>query len=1684
MNVESVQMSLYLFQASLITWIRVASPCILFGLYYGLLSTLPIGPSHIISIRSFLLRGDASGFAALSGLMIGQLILFLSIFYSPLYILIIKPHTITLLIVPYLLFYWFRTKDLLDYRAFYPTGLLINSHIYKIFAETFILQILNPILLPSPVLARLIHLFLFRYSDNGIFLISTFLGWLIGHILFLNLSRLLVIRLESDSPILYLLIKRVIHNTFSIIIYMNVLLYLGKAPISLFTHSLESRLVLLEEDFCKLPNWIVWMFKEWPTSCFDQNRPNRPIRYLTCWFNGNNPVKKQVSSFFFDKSLNDGKERITFTALPSLSIFGNQLQLLEPLKKKQSDVNPYKYWIDNQLRKKEALISELKDRTRSLDTQCIFSETREKRTELVSENEEEISKVCNPSLSNLDRTKFSTSISFWIFSDMFRESPLIKNTNEYIEHIEFEQDEDDSELEDWIYYKYEQLNFDKIPLPWEPIPPRAQDIFFFLFEDSEDASIQDIFEEIEILSKDNDLPSIWDWEMTWEQVSQLPMPERTLFFLCLQEDYSGFDWLNLFNIASIDKEEEPFYSKQSLRSTYKIEEMMKDLNEEYEIIIDNPFDIVGGVTDIRNRKFKNLGISIEKTISKPKRIIKRFSEAPDFRRELIKGSMRSRRRKMLVWNLFQEKGHSPFFLRLMEIPNRSQRSLSGLSDSKTLTIDSEQETNKELEKQLSSSSLKNTQTMRSLISSRLDVGSIHTGRSLLLVLQSNLRKYVKLPLLITFKNLIRIFLLQVPEWDEDWSECRKESHINCTYDGEEFSDTDLPARWLKEGLQIKIVHPFQLKPWHNRKKKSIFQGNKIQLRRSRRENSEKKRFRATYLTIWGFQTDRPFGTIQKEPSFWKPIKRELTKTWKNNLSLRIKEIESFCSRLGISMRFGSLIKRDLNPLKRLGMTQDDYRQTNATESLLLFEIKQEQERNSQKIDSESVQIANGSQSIAGIENKKLSDTFGGLESKIGVPTYQPKKINTNERNIGSFHLSKGEIEKKLNNRNINSSLRFKRQLINFQKRILIFRLGIARFIDKYLSTTISLQRVNRIFSRYSVPFTTFSVQLGRILKDTVDNYANLAELTLAIPNTSKNMFQVDNKSIRPLSQAYIYDNLWCTNGTDNVDLNGLLKALKDNEILKEFENRKELDRGSNLLNDWKREFDSKEYNNFMQNYDLSIERVKSSTSLYDKNSERKKQDLLECLDNRNKIIEQYIDKPIQEFVMIQGLSKQLSGLIADDLKKWLESFNRYNLPFEVWCKIAPQKWRVNAENLNRFEDIQRDPFERQEGYVSHEKSDDFCFYKENPLFRDRINNLNKRHKNNHLLSNVVNSIQRHGSEILKNNIKQKNWWRNRIKSVIAKNKQEVFCQQIDNIQKELISKIDLSLWIIADDINNIDLSQTGLRSPFEPKTCILKDTSVESVMGEKVDSKTEEQQADDSNITLNPIFLRDRVNHYFLPQWEWKSEAAYKRLQRFKDLLSFTNVLPGKHDLTEYINIDPELVNIFFFQEDIDFEGLEDLFLCSSHHFLRIFDDQLLMYKLVSILLRFKDRYRKRLDTGIFDECKQRLFFIDEIKNLSYLYNIDDLLLPRKRRELQIMGSLGITKHGESKERYIVDYPFQVQKTSKDEALKDLSKTQTVKRFLWPSHRLEELACINRFYLNTNNGSRFAILKIRMYTVL
>jgi len=276
---------------------------------------------------------------------------------------------------------------------------------------------------------------------------------------------------------------------------------------------------------------------------------------------------------------------------------------------------------------------------------------------------------------------------------------------------------------------------------------------------------------------------------------------------------------------------------------FKLREISKEVPRWTSKLRNDKFDVIAvGVTDIRQRKVKNLGYLI-KGKDKRRKIVRRFSQQSDFRRKLVKGSMRARRRKTLIWKVLQLKTHSPFFLRINEQHIPFQFSLNKLN---LICIKNIFKNPIEKRKKIilfsteNNVPIKKTKADRLAIANRWDFPLAQWGRSWLLIIQSYFRKYLLLPILIISKNSIRLVLFQTPEWSEDWNDWNKEIYIKCTYDGTEVSEKELPEQWLRDGLQIKIIYPFNLKPWHNLQ----FETNKNEKIYTNLDslNSEKKNF--------------------------------------------------------------------------------------------------------------------------------------------------------------------------------------------------------------------------------------------------------------------------------------------------------------------------------------------------------------------------------------------------------------------------------------------------------------------------------------------------------------------------------------------------------------------------------------------------------------------------------------------------------------------------------------------------------------------------------------------------------------------------------------------------------------------------------------------------------------------------
>ena len=261
----------------------------------------------------------------------------------------------------------------------------------------------------------------------------------------------------------------------------------------------------------------------------------------------------------------------------------------------------------------------------------------------------------------------------------------------------------------------------------------------------------------------------------------------------------------------------------------------------------------------------------------------RYSQQSDFRRDIIKGSMRAQRRKITILEPFQANAHSPIFLdrigkflffsfdiselmKTMFINWMCKNIEFTISDytyteKKTKESKKKKEDKREADKREEKARIKIAEAWDSSLFAQVIRGCV-------LVTQSILRKYIILPSLIITKNIIRILFFQIPEWSEDLKDWRREMHVKCTYNGVQLSEKEFPQNWLTNGIQIKILFPFRLKPWHRSKLK-------FPDKDPMKKKAQKKDF--CFLTVWGMEAELPFGSPRKRLSLFEPIFKKLEK---------------------------------------------------------------------------------------------------------------------------------------------------------------------------------------------------------------------------------------------------------------------------------------------------------------------------------------------------------------------------------------------------------------------------------------------------------------------------------------------------------------------------------------------------------------------------------------------------------------------------------------------------------------------------------------------------------------------------------------------------------------------------------------------------------------------------------------
>nr|QQK92839.1 Ycf1 protein [Mesua ferrea] len=1904
---------------------KIINSVVVVGLYYGFLTTFSVGPSYLFLLRARVIEeGEERSekkVSATTGFITGQLMMFISIYYAPLHLALGRPHTITVLALPYLLFhfFWNNHKHFLDYGSTTRNSMR-NLSIQCVFLNNLIFQLFNHFILPSSMLVRLVNIYMFRCNNKILFVTSGFVGWLIGHILFMKWVGLILVWIQQNNSIRsnvlirsnkYLVseLRNSMARIFSILLFITCVYSLGRIPSPIFTKKLketsemeereereEERDVEIEttsetkgtkqeqegsteedpssslfseekEDPDKIDETeeirvngkekkkdefhfhfketcyknrpvyetfylngnqenskleilidkkdkdLFWFEFEKPlgTILFDYKRWNRPFRYIKN-DHVENAVRKEISQYFFSTCTSDGKERISFTSLPSLSSFLAMIRrkiYLFTTEKLYSD-KLSNHWNYNNEEKKKNIRNEFINRGKTLDKEFLDLNTLQKKTRVYNDEtkKEYLSKIYDPLLRGSHRGRIKLLFSPPIIKESAIQSYIIKNDIGMV----------------WI----NKIHLILLISNYQELQPKRNIFHINSNRKSFSTEINNFWHLIKKFAGN----SVSHFNFKRGSVFPDHKEEKIDLKLDSRDRLRIFNFF--FDVILADPKNKTIrknstgikeISKQVPRCSYKlIDDLEQQEGENEENVSEN--------NEIRSRKYKRVVIFTDnqqntdtyntKDTTNPDEAdevaLIRYSQQSDFRRDIIKGSMRAQRRKTAILELFQANIHSPFFLDRIDKSLFVSFNISELMKimfinwvckNKELTISNYNYTEEKTKKSEKKEEDKGKEDNREE-KARIEIAEAWDSilfaqviRGCVLVTQSILRKYIVLPSLIIVKNSIRMLLFQFPEWSEDLKDWNREMHVKCTYNGVQLSETEFPKNWLTDGIQIKILFPFRLKPWHRSKRKSP-------PKEPMKKKAQKNDF--CFLTVWGMETELPFGSPQKRLSLFEPIFKkfeEKLRKLKKNFFLVLKNLEE---RKKLFLNLSK--KKKTWVIKNILLLKEIINKLSKRNTILLFEFREVYELP---------------------EDKKEKDSI--------INNWMINKFSTQIRSMDWTNYSLTEKKMKdLTARTSTTRNQIEKIIKDKKKRFLTSERNISRNKISYNGKGLQLKsskNISQILKRRNTRLVRKSKFFIKIWIERI-----YIDIFLGIMNIPRMRAQLFLESRRKILNKKIYNN-------ENEGNDKKIEKTNQNSIHFISFFKKSLNNTNNSLINKRSQifcdisFFSQAYvfYKLSQIQILTLYKVRSAlqyhgTSLFLKNE-------------------------IKDFFGVQGLfhselkDKNLRNSVMNQWKNWLRSpyQYQYDLCQIRWSKLIPKKYRnqINQRRIIQNKNLNKWNFDEKDQLIHYEKQNDF----EANSLSNYKDNFKKYYKYNLLAYKSINYDNRkdlysYGSPLQRSPLQRSPVQVNKKKQLsynYPTGKRKIFNIPIKNYIPEdsflnmkkrpnrkyfdwrifhfcLRKKVYIESWIdteidykknakigtnkyqIIDKVDKKDLffltiqqnkevnssnQKTGffdwmgmneeiLNRPicnfelwFFPKLLILfnaykikpwvipsKSLLLNFNQNEKVhenqkikekknsnlflasnekksiefENQNQEEKDSEDQVHFGSVVanqekdveedyvgseMKKRRNKkqykstaeaeldFFLKgylrfQLRWDDSLNQKIINNIKVYCLLLRLTNPREIILSSIQRGEMSLDILMIQKDLTLtELLKKGILIIEPVPLSVKNDgQFILYKTVSILLVHKSkqeinqrsREKSYVDKKNFIEpieSHQKSQTDNGNENDYDLLVPENILSPKHRRALRILISFNSKNRNNihiNTEIFngnkIKNCDHTLDKNKSNHFDRDKNKLIKLKFFLWPNYRLEDLACMNRYWFDTNNVSRFSMVRLHIYPLL
>nr|YP_010712915.1 Ycf1 protein [Corydalis semenowii]WDA93660.1 Ycf1 protein [Corydalis semenowii] len=675
---------------------RISNSVVVAGLYYGFLTAGAIGPSYLLLLRVRLMEeGSEKDVSATTGFLMGQLIMFISIYYAPLHLALGRPHTITILSLLYFMFsfVWRNDKDFFDSVATTRNGMR-NLGTQYVFLTNLIFPLFNHFVFPSSTLPRLISIYMFRCNNNKmLFLTSSFVGWFIGHILCMKGFELVLFWIRKNHSIRLNKYRRnSLERIFTILVFLCFVYYLGRIPSpiriedkkkkrkktsataergqsedetdveidttskpgqersakedpSLFSEdsdNLDEELKEKKDFFCSEKPLVTYLF--------DYKRWNRPWRYLKTDEFKKKALRNEMSDYFFYTCRSDGKQRISFTYPPSLSTFFEMIErkgfLYTPEKIPSDEL--YNHWIYINEQKRNSLSNELFHRIDALERGSLDLDVLEKRIRLCND---ETAQECLPKRYDCFLNGPSRGTT--------KLPPSIEKEDEDENDNEKEKEKENEKEKKKEKEKENEKEKDYLITPTGDSKEKVwinkfHDTLFSDYEEFEQKL--DTFEEKSLLSDQGKMDSENQVQYFFGASTTEPKDQTS------QKNTKGGLDLKKKKRPLKEIEKKVARWKYKLINDSKEETTLEEEDPDLAAIVSRDFKAVF-IFDWQDY-FTKLGKANEYDDKEKdtQDILARYSKQSNFNRDLIKGSVRAQRRKTVTWKLFETILHSPLFV--------------------------------------------------------------------------------------------------------------------------------------------------------------------------------------------------------------------------------------------------------------------------------------------------------------------------------------------------------------------------------------------------------------------------------------------------------------------------------------------------------------------------------------------------------------------------------------------------------------------------------------------------------------------------------------------------------------------------------------------------------------------------------------------------------------------------------------------------------------------------------------------------------------------------------------------------------------------------------------------------------------------------------------------------------------